>query len=117
MATFSVEFLGCKVSQTDAQALRERLSADGHAEAADGAEVHVVNGCCVTGEAVRKTAQAARRAARAGARVYVTGCAANLPGLGELGAGVEVLPGRSEEVPGLVADRLGATGCVGPAPG
>ena len=48
MATFSVEFLGCKVSQTDAQALRERLAADGHREAAGGAEVHVVNGCCVT---------------------------------------------------------------------
>ena len=32
MATFSVDFLGCKVSHADAQALRERLLADGHGE-------------------------------------------------------------------------------------
>ena len=47
MATFSVRFLGCKVSQTDAQALRERLVADGHEEAGSG-EIAVVNTCCVT---------------------------------------------------------------------
>ena len=34
MASFSVRFLGCKVSQTDAQALRERLLRDGHDEVA-----------------------------------------------------------------------------------
>ena len=28
MATFSIRFLGCKVSHTDAQAIRERLIAD-----------------------------------------------------------------------------------------
>ena len=42
MATFSIRFLGCKVSQTDAQALRERLLRDGHTEAA-AADVAVVN--------------------------------------------------------------------------
>jgi tRNA A37 methylthiotransferase MiaB len=36
MATFSVRFLGCKVSHSDAQALRERLIADGHEERAEG---------------------------------------------------------------------------------
>ena len=42
MASFSVRFLGCKVSQTDAQALRERLVRDGHREV-DGwaADLHV----------------------------------------------------------------------------
>ena len=40
MATFTVDFLGCKVSQTDAQEIRERLIADGHLEAGtDAAEV------------------------------------------------------------------------------
>ena len=39
MATFSVRFLGCKVSHTDAEAIRERLLGDGHAEHADGADV------------------------------------------------------------------------------
>jgi threonylcarbamoyladenosine tRNA methylthiotransferase MtaB len=120
VSTFSVEFLGCKVSQTDAQAMRERLAGDGHAELAGGGEVHVVNGCCVTHEALRKTAQAARRAVRGGAaRVFVTGCAANLgsPALEGLGERVVVVSGPSEHAPERVARELGATGCVGPAPG
>src|ERR687898_2331284 len=74
MATFSVRFLGCKVSHADAQALRERLLAEGHEERAEGADVAVVNTCCVTHEAVSKSRQAASRAARTHQRVYVTGC-------------------------------------------
>ena len=74
MTTFSVRFLGCKVSHTDAQEVRERLLADGHLEQPDGgADVAVVNTCCVTNEAVRKSRQAAARAARTHTRVYVTG--------------------------------------------
>ena len=64
MATFSVAFLGCKVSQTDAHAVRERLLADGHEERDGHADVAVVNTCCVTHEAVRKSRRAAARAAR-----------------------------------------------------
>ena len=80
MATFSTRFLGCKVSFADAQAIRERLLADGHLEVADGGEIQVVNTCCVTNEAVSKSRQAASRASRAARTVYVTGCAANLEG-------------------------------------
>ena len=80
MAGFSIRFLGCKVSYADAQAIRERLLADGHTEAADGAEVAVVNTCCVTHEAVRKSRHAAARAARTHGKVYVTGCGASLGG-------------------------------------
>ncbi len=36
MATFSVRFLGCKVSFADAQAVRERLLGDGHTEVRAG---------------------------------------------------------------------------------
>jgi threonylcarbamoyladenosine tRNA methylthiotransferase MtaB len=78
MASFTTRFLGCKVSYADAQAIRERLLGDGHHERADGAEIAVVNTCCVTAEAVSKSRQAASRAARTARRVYVTGCAANL---------------------------------------
>src|SRR5687768_12737494 len=78
MARFSVRFLGCKVSHTDAQAVRDRLLADGHTESDAGADVAVVNTCCVTHEAVSKSRQAASRAARSHRRVYVTGCGANL---------------------------------------
>ena len=73
--TFSTEFLGCKVSHTDLQGLRERLADEGYTEAERGA-VHVVNGCCVTNEAVAKTRQAVRRALRDADAVVVTGCAA-----------------------------------------
>ena len=115
MATFTVDFLGCKVSQTDAQEIRERLIADGHFEAGtDEAEVAVVNTCCVTNEAVRKSRQAARRAARTARRVYVTGCGANLAGDGfaSLPPNVTVVRLPGERTPTFVAGDVGAIGCV-----
>jgi len=115
MATFTVDFLGCKVSQTDAQEIRERLIADGHLEAGtDAAEVAVVNTCCVTNEAVRKSRQAARRAARTANRVYVTGCGANLAGdgLASLPPNVTVVRLPGERTPTFVAGDVGAIGCV-----
>jgi threonylcarbamoyladenosine tRNA methylthiotransferase MtaB len=112
MATFSVRFLGCKVSYADAQAVRERLLADGHVEARAG-DVAVVNTCCVTHEAISKSRQAASRAARSHERVYVTGCGANLRGAFDaMPANVSVVPGPSEELPSAVAGHVGAIGCV-----
>ncbi|MGN6429194.1 MAG: MiaB/RimO family radical SAM methylthiotransferase [Gaiellaceae bacterium] len=113
MATFSIRFLGCKVSQTDSQDVRERLLADGHVESRD-AEVAVVNTCCVTHEAVRKSRHAVSRAARTHARVYVTGCGANLTGdaFAEMPANVTVVARPSEETPALVAGDVGAIGCI-----
>jgi threonylcarbamoyladenosine tRNA methylthiotransferase MtaB len=114
VASFSVRFLGCKVSQTDAQEVRERLLRDGHAERDAGAEVAVVNTCCVTNEAVRKSRQAVSRAARAHARVYVTGCGANLraSAFESVAGNVVVVARRSEETPAFVAGDVGAIGCV-----
>jgi threonylcarbamoyladenosine tRNA methylthiotransferase MtaB len=114
VATFSVRFLGCKVSHVDAQEIRERLLADGHAELDDGADVAVVNTCCVTHEAVRKSRHAAARAARSHRRVYVTGCGASLDadGFGGLPQNVVVVARRSEETPEAVARDVGAIGCV-----
>src|SRR5512133_3866829 len=112
MATFSVRFLGCKVSHSDAHAIREALLRDGHEEAGAG-EVAVINTCCVTNEAVRKSRQAARRAARAHRRVYVTGCGANLErAFDGLPENVTVVARRSEETPQFVAGDVGAIGCV-----
>jgi threonylcarbamoyladenosine tRNA methylthiotransferase MtaB len=114
VATFSVRFLGCKVSHVDAQEIRERLLAAGHSELADGAEIAVVNTCCVTHEAVRKSRHAASRAARTNRRVYVTGCGANLAadGFAGLPENVVVVARRSEETPAFVAGDVGAVGCV-----
>jgi threonylcarbamoyladenosine tRNA methylthiotransferase MtaB len=113
MATFRVDFLGCKVSHADAHEVREALLRDGHAEADDG-EVAVINTCCVTNEAVAKSRKAAARAARTHARVYVTGCGANLQGdaFATLPSNVVVVAKRSEKTPAFVAGDVGAIGCV-----
>src|SRR5918911_1254469 len=105
MATFSVRFLGCKVSHADAHELREALTADGHVERSDGADVAVVNTCCVTNEAVAKSRKAAARAARTHARVYVTGCGANLSrgAFANLPGNVVVVARRAEETAAFVA--------------
>jgi threonylcarbamoyladenosine tRNA methylthiotransferase MtaB len=112
MTGFSISFLGCKVSHTDAHEIREALLADGHVEG--GADVAVVNTCCVTNEAVRKSRRAATRAARSHRRVYVTGCAANLAAdaFAGLPENVTVVARRSEETSAFVAGDVGALGCV-----
>jgi threonylcarbamoyladenosine tRNA methylthiotransferase MtaB len=113
VTTFSVRFLGCKVSHVDAHEVRERLLADGHVEAED-AEVAIVNTCCVTNEAVAKSRKEAARAARTHRRVYVTGCGANLAAAAFAGLpeNVTVVARRSEETPAFVAGDVGAIACV-----
>jgi threonylcarbamoyladenosine tRNA methylthiotransferase MtaB len=115
MATFSVRFLGCKVSYADAQAVRERLLGDGHVETegGGGGDVAVVNTCCVTHEAISKSRQAVSRAARIHERVYVTGCGANLAGAFDRSpTNVTVISAHSEDVPAAVAGDVGAIACV-----
>ena len=113
MASFSVSFLGCKVSYADGQAVRERLLRDGHAEVADGGDVAVVNTCCVTHEAISKSRQAVSRAARSHSRVYVTGCGANLRGaFAGTAPNVTVVALPSEEMSVAVSAGVGALGCV-----
>jgi threonylcarbamoyladenosine tRNA methylthiotransferase MtaB len=117
MASFTTRFLGCKVSFADAQAVRERLLADGHAEATEGGDVAVVNTCCVTHEAVSKSRQAVSRAARTHRRVFVTGCAANLEGaFASVASNVTVVARPSEETPAAVVGDVGAIGCVDGSP-
>jgi threonylcarbamoyladenosine tRNA methylthiotransferase MtaB len=114
VASFSVHFLGCKVSHVDAHEVRERLLADGHVESDGAADVAVVNTCCVTHEAVSKSRKQAARAARTHRKVYVTGCGANLAAdaFAGLPENVVVVARRSEETPDFVAGDVGAIGCV-----
>jgi len=112
VATFRVDFLGCKVSHADAQDVRERLLADGHAEAAQP-EIAVISTCCVTHEAVRKSRKAARRAARSAKQVYVTGCATRLPGAFQgLPGNVAVVAAPPERAAQAIASAVGQIGCV-----
>ncbi|HEX7311013.1 MAG TPA: MiaB/RimO family radical SAM methylthiotransferase, partial [Gaiellaceae bacterium] len=85
-----------------------------HLERAGGADVAILNTCCVTNEALSKSRQAAARAARTHRRVYVTGCGANLEGdnFAGLPSNVVVVCRSSEETPATVAADLGALGCV-----
>ena len=114
MASFSVRFLGCKVSHVDAHEIRERLLADGHDERDHEADVAIVNTCCVTHEAVAKSRKEAARAARTHRHVYVTGCGANLASAAFDGLpdNVVVVAKRSEETPSSIAGDVGAIGCV-----
>src|SRR3954471_7898940 len=114
MATFRVDFLGCKVSHADVHEVREALLRDGHSETDQRPDVAVISTCCVTNEAVAKSRKAAARAARTHARVYVTGCGANLQGdaFANLPPNVTVVAKRSEETAAFVAGDVGAIGCV-----
>jgi threonylcarbamoyladenosine tRNA methylthiotransferase MtaB len=115
VATFSVDFLGCKVSHADAQEVREALLRGGHLESSGAAaDVAVINGCCVTNEAVAKSRKTAARAARTHARVYLTGCVANLAGdaFASLPSNVTVVPRRSEDAAAYVAGDVGAIACI-----
>jgi threonylcarbamoyladenosine tRNA methylthiotransferase MtaB len=113
VATFTVDFLGCKVSHVDAHEVREALLRDGHTEGTAG-DVAVISTCCVTNEAVAKSRKAAARAARTHARVYLTGCAANLRGTAFAGLpeNVVVVTKPPEETAAFVAGDVGAIGCV-----
>jgi threonylcarbamoyladenosine tRNA methylthiotransferase MtaB len=113
VATFIVDFLGCKVSHVDAHEVREALLRDGHTEREAG-DVAVISTCCVTNEAVAKSRKAAARAARTHERVYLTGCAANLRGaaFGGLPGNVTVVAKRPEETAAFVAGDVGTIGCV-----
>ncbi len=111
---FAVKFLGCKVSHADAMLARRRLLEAGHEEAPEGeAELHVINTCCITGEAEAKSRQSVRRSLKSGAReVYVGGCAVNLRAakFAEIDAAVRPFTGTAEDVAQAMAGALG--GCV-----
>jgi threonylcarbamoyladenosine tRNA methylthiotransferase MtaB len=119
MSGFAAEFLGCKVSMTDAQEIREQLVEAGHSDVGpDRARLRIVNACCVTAEAVAKSRKAVRRAARTADRVLVTGCGANLRGAAfeDVAANVTVVRGAPEAIPRIVAGWVGDLGCAGPQP-
>jgi threonylcarbamoyladenosine tRNA methylthiotransferase MtaB len=103
VASFAVKFLGCKVSQADAMLARGALLAAGHTEAAETeAELHVINTCCITGEAEAKSRQSVRRSLKTGRvdRVLVAGCAVNLDArqFGDIDERVTPLVGTADDV-------------------
>ncbi|MCS7178983.1 MAG: tRNA (N(6)-L-threonylcarbamoyladenosine(37)-C(2))-methylthiotransferase MtaB [Anaerolineae bacterium] len=82
MASFYFQSLGCRLNQSELEALARQLAARGHRVVDDPAQadICVVNTCAVTAEAERKTRHLLRALARANprARIAVLGCAATL---------------------------------------
>jgi len=78
VATFHVENFGCRATQADGAAIERQLLARGmeRAEAADEAEVVVLNTCTVTASADKDARASIRRIHRENpeARILVTGC-------------------------------------------
>ncbi len=110
---FAVKFLGCKVSHADAMLARAALLAAGHEEVPEAeAEAHVINTCCITGEAEAKSRQAVRRSLQSAREVYVGGCAVNLRAaqFAEIDPAVRPFTGTAEEVAQAMAGALG--GCA-----
>ncbi|MCL2376906.1 MAG: tRNA (N(6)-L-threonylcarbamoyladenosine(37)-C(2))-methylthiotransferase MtaB [Defluviitaleaceae bacterium] len=70
--------IGCKVNLYDTQTLLQKFVDTGYdvtENAAEAADVIIVNTCCVTNAADKKSRQAVRRAKSRGAIVAVMGCA------------------------------------------
>ena len=104
--TFTVKFLGCKVSQADAMLARERLLAAGHREVPEGeADLHVINTCCITSEAESKSRQSVRRSLKTAREVYVAGCAVNLNAgqFAEIDSAVRPFVGTADDVAASMA--------------
>ena len=78
MKSFAVTTLGCKVNQYDACAVSTALVGAQLRPARPGEspDLIVINTCCVTAEAMRKSRQAIRRAVRKApdAHVFILGC-------------------------------------------
>ena len=110
---FAVKFLGCKVSQADAMLARRALLAAGHEEVApEQAELHVINTCCITGEAEAKSRQSVRRSLQSARQVFVGGCAVNLHAdqFAAIDPAVRPFVGTADDVAEAIAGTLGA--CV-----
>jgi threonylcarbamoyladenosine tRNA methylthiotransferase MtaB len=110
VTSFAIKFLGCKVSQADAMIARRALLAAGHTEAPEGeADLHVINTCCITGEAEAKSRQSVRRSLKTAGEVLVSGCAVNLNAaqFADIDDRVKPFVGPAEAVAGDMARALG----------
>ena len=73
-----IETLGCKVNSVEAESIAELFRQRGHTVVKRGAEIVVINTCCVTSEAESKSRQAIRKAIKNDALVAVMGCYSQL---------------------------------------
>lgn len=78
MKTFIIKTFGCKVNQYESQAIREKLLQDGYKEVSerDSPDLCIINTCCVTQTAERKSRQYVNHIRRTcpSSQLFVTGC-------------------------------------------
>ncbi len=100
-----LETLGCRLNESESEAMARRFSASGHAIVADAADADlcVINTCAVTQDATRASRQRIRQLNRVqpDAKIVVTGCYAQLSP-----AEVSALPGVDQVIGNLDKDRL-----------
>ena len=111
----AVYVLGCKVNQTEAEAILKLFEDAGYqrVDFSEKADVYVIHTCTVTGESDRKSRRAVRRALRTNphAKVAVTGCYVQTsPGevLGIPGVHLMVGTGDLNRIVDLVRDSGGS---------
>lgn len=105
--------LGCRLNMAESETMRA------HATKAGLAATVIVNGCAVTGEAMRQTRQAVRRAKRdhPAAHIVVAGCAAQIdaPGFAAMPE-VDAVIGNDEKMRTAIFDALAHRLSVSPQP-
>lgn len=113
MKTFSIENFGCRATDADAAALRQRMLTEGWVVETDHEHsgVVILNTCTVTAAADTQTREAVRNIHRANpeARIVVTGCYAQrapeeIAGL----QGVDFVVGNSHQsaIPGMLREAV-----------
>ncbi|MCU0477956.1 MAG: MiaB/RimO family radical SAM methylthiotransferase [Chloroflexi bacterium] len=113
--------LGCKVNQSEMDAVERLLRARGVTLVADGspADLHLVNTCTVTGVADDKSRKAVRRARRESpaATLIVTGCSVQVDRAAVAAADPAARLVGNEGKDGLLAEVERLLGAPGPRPG
>jgi threonylcarbamoyladenosine tRNA methylthiotransferase MtaB len=90
---------------------RRQLLAAGHQEVPEAeADLHVINTCCITGEAEAKSRQSVRRSLKSAREVFVSGCAVNLRSaqFAEIDPAVTAFTGTADDAAQAMAGTLGA---------
>lgn len=99
---YSVITLGCKVNSCESAAIAEAFEREGFARAAAGesADVYVVNSCCVTSMAEKKTRQAVARCKRENPECVTALCGCfpqSYPEAARIIAGADIVVGNAEK--------------------
>jgi threonylcarbamoyladenosine tRNA methylthiotransferase MtaB len=102
MPKFRINTLGCKVNQSESEAIAGQLTSTDWLPAGNGdaAEITIINTCTVTQKAAMQSRQAVRRAIRdnPNSRIVVTGCYAQIePAVLEKISGVHYIIGNADK--------------------